>query len=52
LGSKRPKIVASGDAPSSLWKVIIIPTIVTGYAAALLLIYNVAASIFGFTQWP
>jgi hypothetical protein len=39
-------------APSSLWKVIVIPTIITGYAAALLLIYNAAASIFGFTQWP
>lgn len=34
------------------WKVIIIPTIITGHAGALLLIYNAAASIFGFTQWP
>lgn len=34
------------------WKVVIIPTIITGYAAALLLVYNAAASIFGFTQWP
>jgi hypothetical protein len=48
LGSKRPKIVASGDAPS----VIIIPTIITGYAAALLFDLQCAASIFGFTQWP
>ncbi len=34
------------------WKVVITPTIVTGYAGALLLIYNAAASIFGFMQWP
>jgi len=52
LGSKRPKIVASGDAPSSLWKVIIIPTIVTGYAAALLLDLQCCGQHFGFTQWP
>lgn len=30
------------------WGVILIPTIITGYAAALLLVYNAAASIF----WP
>jgi hypothetical protein len=34
------------------WKVVFTPTIVTGYAGALLLIYNAAASIFGFMQWP
>lgn len=34
------------------WKVVIVPTIITGYAGALLLIYNATASIFGFTQWP
>ena len=34
------------------WKLVVLPTIVTGYAGALLLIYNAAANIFGVPQWP
>jgi hypothetical protein len=34
------------------WKIIIIPTILSAYVGAAILIYNAAASIFGFTQWP
>jgi hypothetical protein len=34
------------------WRIVVIPTIIAGYAGALLLTYNAAAGILGFTQWP
>jgi hypothetical protein len=34
------------------WRIILVPTILTGYVGALMLLYNAAANIFGFTQWP
>ncbi len=35
-----------------LWKVTLAPTILMGYAGALLIIYNAAANIVGLPQWP
>lgn len=36
----------------AIWKAVLLPTVGLAYAAALILIYNAAAGIFGFPQWP
>ena len=35
-----------------IWYATIIPTIALGYAGAILLLWNIAAKLFGFPQWP
>ena len=35
-----------------IWRCILLPTVVCAYIAAMLLIYNAAANIFGLPQWP
>jgi len=35
-----------------VWKCVLIPTVVSAYLAAIMLIFNAAANIFGLTQWP